>query len=201
MNSNKKIAIVGAGGNGSWLLHHIAQLERANQIPEHIHFTVFDGDDVEKKNTSYQDYTLTDVLEPKAAVMASRYDFITGVTKYVTTEKTLEPFDIIICCVDNRDFRELLFKHVYQHPEKYWIDVRAEGQSVVIYSKSDKLSLDDMLKTLPEEGTKATSCQREFELSNGIIQLGNRIAAVITAQYLLNHLRGEENPAVFNHIF
>lgn len=201
MKENMKVMVVGAGGNGSWFLQHIARLIHKDQIPTSISFTVFDGDDVEKKNTLYQDYSLTDVLENKADVMANRYDFLTAVPKFVKTDKDLAPFDVIICCVDNRDFRELMFKHVYKHPEKYWIDVRAEGQGIVIYTKNKKLTLEDMLKTLPGKDAKATSCQREFELSNGIVQLGNQIAAIITAQYFLNFIRGEENPAVFNHMF
>jgi hypothetical protein len=57
-----------------------------------------------------------------------------------------------------------------------------------------------MLSTLPKE-SKGTSCQREYELSAGIVQLGNQIAACITAQYFLNYIREEENPPVFNQIF
>lgn len=192
--------IVGAGGNGSWLMRHIHRLLHKGQIPDGITFTVFDGDDVEKKNTLYQDYETKDVLENKAKVMADRYDFAAK-PRYVRDAKDLETFDVVICCVDNRDFRELMFRYMDKHSDKYWMDVRAEGQSVVIYTKNKKNTLDVMLKTLPEKGSKGTSCQREYELSNGIVQLGNQIAAVITAQYFLNFVREEENPPVFNHMF
>jgi len=57
------------------------------------------------------------------------------------------------------------------------------------------------LKTLPDKNSKGTSCQREYELTAGIIQLGNQIAAIITAQYFLNFVREEENPPVFNNMF
>jgi molybdopterin/thiamine biosynthesis adenylyltransferase len=200
LKTDLKVAVIGAGGNGSWLLKHLHRLIKKHQIPESIHFTVFDGDDVEQKNTLYQDFETKDVLDNKAKVMAHRYDF-SARPKYLELEKDLEEFNVIICCVDNRDFRELLFRHVDKHPEKYWIDVRAEGQGIVIFTKNKKNTLEEMLKTLPKEGTKSTSCQRDFELSNGIVQMGNQIAAVIVAQYFLNFIREEENPPMFNHMF
>lgn len=190
---------MGAGGNGSWLLRHLHRLVQKGQIPDAVTFTVFDGDDVEKKNTLYQDYDIKDVLENKAKIMASRYD-VQGKSRYVKDAKDLAGFDVIVCCVDNKDFRELLFRHADKTPAVYWIDVRAEGTNVVIYSKSPKNNLDVMLATLPKE-SKGTSCQREYELSAGIVQLGNQIAATIAAQYILNYIREEENPPVFNHIF
>lgn len=191
--------VVGAGGNGSWLLHHIYNLIQKGQIPDAISFTVFDGDEVEKKNILYQDYELKDVLENKAKIMAERYD-VQAKARYIKDAKDLAGYDVIICCVDNKDFRELLFRYADKHPEVYWIDMRAEGTGVVIYTQNKKNTLDAMLSTLPKEG-KATSCQREYELSAGIVQLGNQIAAVITAQYFLNYVREEENPAQFNAMF
>lgn len=200
MRNNLRVIVVGAGGNGSWFLRHIHRLIQKSQIPDGISFTVFDGDDVEKKNTLYQDYETKDILEKKSKVMADRYDF-QAKTRYVKDVKDLEGFDVIICCVDNRDFREMMFRHVDKHDEKYWIDVRAEGQGVVIYTKNKKNTLEAMLKTLPDKNSKGTSCQREYELTAGIIQLGNQIAAIITAQYFLNFVREEENPPVFNNMF
>jgi molybdopterin/thiamine biosynthesis adenylyltransferase len=191
--------VIGAGGNGSFFLKHIHRLIRKGQIPDGVSFTVFDGDDVEKKNTAYQDYETKDILENKAKVMSVRYDMLAK-THYVKDAKDFAGFDTIICCVDNKDFRELMFRYADKHPNVYWIDVRAEGQSVVIYTRNKKNILDVMLKTLPKE-SKGTSCQREYELSNGIVQMGNQIAAVITAQYFLNYIREEENPPVFNHMF
>jgi molybdopterin/thiamine biosynthesis adenylyltransferase len=199
LRDNLKVMIVGAGGNGSWLLKHIHRLVQKGQIPDAITFTVFDGDDVEKKNTLYQDYELKDVLENKAKVMGSRYD-VQFKPSYVKDSKDLVGYDVIICCVDNREFRELLYSFDAESPRLYWIDVRAEGTNVVIYTKSKKNTLDIMLATLPKDG-KSTSCQREFEFNSGIIQLGNQIAATITAQYLLNYIREEDNPPVFNHMF
>jgi molybdopterin/thiamine biosynthesis adenylyltransferase len=199
LRDNLKVAVVGAGGNGSWLLRHLHRLVLKGQIPDGNTFTVFDGDDVEKKNTLYQDYETKDVLENKAKVMAGRYD-IHAKSRYLKDAKDLTGFDVVICCVDNKDFREILFRHADKNPGLYWIDVRAEGTSVVIYTKSNKNTLPVMLATLPKE-SKGTSCQREYELENGIVQMGNQIAAVITAQYFLNYIREEGNPPVFNHMF
>ena len=200
MRDKLKVVVVGAGGNGSWLLHHIYNLIQKGQIPDAVTFTVFDGDEVEKKNTLYQDYDTKDVLENKAKIMASRYD-VQAKPRYVKDAKDLTGYDVIICCVDNADFRRLLFVYADAHPDVYWIDIRAEGTGVVIYTKNKKNTIAAMLSTLPRGDVKATSCQREYELSNGIVQLGNQIAAIITAQYFLNYVRGEENPPVFNQIF
>ena len=193
--------IGGAGGNNSWLCRVLAELQLRDQIPPHVEFTIFDGDNVEKKNLLYQDFILDDVLENKAKVLAARHAMLAK-QKFIKDPKEFEPFDVVISGVDNRDFREMLFKYMDKHPEKYWIDLRAEGRAVAIYTCNKNNTLEFMLDTLPKSGTKSTtSCQLSYELDAGIIQLGNRVAAMIGAQYLLNFIRGEQNPAVFVHMF
>jgi molybdopterin/thiamine biosynthesis adenylyltransferase len=195
------VMIGGAGGNNSWLCRVLAELQLRDQIPPHVEFTIFDGDNVEKKNLLYQDFILDDVLENKAKVLAARHAMLAK-QKFIKDPKEFEPFDVVISGVDNRDFREMLFKYMDKHPEKYWIDLRAEGRAVAIYTCNKNNTLEFMLDTLPKSGTKSTtSCQLSYELDAGIIQLGNRVAAMIGAQYLLNFIRGEQNPAVFVHMF
>lgn len=194
------VMVAGAGGNNSWFVKLADEMLRKDQIPETVEFTIYDGDDIEKKNLLYQDYELKEVTENKAAVLAKRYAMMAK-QKYIKDPKEFDAYDVVISGVDNRDFREMLFKYMDKHPEKYWIDLRAEGRVVAIYTKHRLNTLDVMLKTLPAKGAKSTSCQLAYELDNGIIQLGNRIAAVIGAQYLLNYVRGEENPASFVHMF
>ncbi len=195
------VMIAGAGGNNSWLCRILAELQARDQIPPHVEFTIFDGDSVEKKNLLYQDFTLDDVLENKAKVLAARHAMLAK-QKFIKDGKEFEPYDVIISGVDNRDFREMLFKYVDKHPEKYWIDLRAEGRTVAVFTQNKVNTLEYLLGTLPGKGSKTTtSCQLSYELDAGIIQLGNRVAAVIGAQYLLNFIRGEQNPAVFVHMF
>jgi len=195
------VMIAGAGGNNSWLCRILAELQARDQIPAHVEFTIFDGDNVEKKNLLYQDFTLDDVLENKAKVLATRHAML-GKQKFIKDSKEFEPYDVVICGVDNRDFREMLFKYMARNPEKYWIDLRAEGRTIAVYTQGKENTLEFLLSTLPGKGSKSTtSCQLSYELDAGIIQLGNRIAAVIGAQYLLNFIRGEQNPPEFRHMF
>jgi hypothetical protein len=194
------IMVAGAGGNNSWLLNAINDLQRKHQIPEFVEFTIWDGDTVEKKNLLYQDFTVDDILDNKAKVLAARYA-MAAKAKYIKDPKDFEPYDMVICGVDNKDFREMMYRYMDNHPEKYWIDLRAEGRTVVVYAKHKSMPLEELIATLPKNATGSTSCQLSYELDNGVIQLGNRIAACIGAQYLLNYIRGEENPPAFIHMF
>jgi len=196
----KKIMIAGAGGINSWLVGLIADLIDKDQIPLSWEFTIFDGDNVEKKNLLYQNFGITDLPDNKAETLAKRYNIFYK-DHYIEKTKDFDTFDFVICGVDNRDFREMLFIYMNEHPDKDWLDMRAEGRGVAIFAKHPKNTLEVMLKTLPDKGAKATSCQLEYELSSGIVQLGNRIIAQIGAQYLLNRVRGEMNPPQFTHRF
>ena len=192
--------VAGAGGINSWFLHHINRLIRKDQIPSFASFTIFDGDDVEQKNLLYQDFELVNVLENKAKTLGDRYDMIAK-GKYIKNPKDFDPYDIVVCGVDNKKFREMLFRYMATQPDKYWIDMRSEGRAVTIYTKNKKNTLEYMLSTLPKNDVADASCQLEYELSSGIIQLGNQISSIIGAQYLLNFIRGEESPDHFIYLF
>lgn len=194
------VMIAGAGGNNSWLLRAIYDLIGKNQIPDSVEFTIYDGDSIEQKNLLYQDFKMDEVLDNKAKVLGKRYA-MKAVAKYVKSPKDFDGFDVVICGVDNKDFREMLYRYMDEHPEKYWIDLRAEGRMVAVYAKSDNVPLSTLIDALPKGESEDTSCQLSYELDNGIIQLGNRIAAIIGAQYLLNYIRGEANPPSFIHMF
>jgi molybdopterin/thiamine biosynthesis adenylyltransferase len=193
------VMIAGGGGNNSWLMKHLCDLQTTDQIPDWVIFTIYDGDNIEKKNLLYQNFTIDDLLENKAEVLGKRYT-ASYVSKYINNPKEFDKFDVVICGVDNVDFREMLFKYMEKHPEKYWIDLRAEGRSVAAFSRHPKNTLKILLESLPKNG-ESTSCQLEYELKNGVVQMGNRIAAVIGAQYFLNYLRGEINPPSYIHMF
>jgi molybdopterin/thiamine biosynthesis adenylyltransferase len=190
-----KVGVVGAGGIGSWLLDEISRLQKLVQIPDDYYFTIFDDDTVERKNLTYQNFGVKDVLEKKVHALAKRYDVV-GTDKRLTVDKDLSKFDVIICSVDNPQFRRLMFRYMEKHLDKFWIDLRAESRVVVALVKSQSTNYDKLIKDLPE-GEMSTSCQLEFELSAGILQLGNRIAATIGAQYLLNFIRGDVSPDEF----
>lgn len=200
MSGKQKIMVAGAGGINSWLIQIIADLIIKEQIPQSWEFTVFDGDSVEKKNLLYQNFQFEDQLENKAEILGDRYDMIYK-SKFVKNPKEFDTYNIVICGVDNRDFRAMLFKYMDEHPDKQWIDLRSEGRVVAAFTKNVKNTLDVLMETLPANSTESSSCQLEFELSSGIIQLGNRIIANIGAQYLLNLVRSEPNPPKFVYRF
>lgn len=193
------VLIAGAGGNNSWLMKHLHDLQVVGQIPDWVILTIYDGDTVENKNLTYQNFTSKDLLEQKAEVLGKRYT-ARYVNEYIEDAKVFDKFDVVICGVDNPDFRELMYRYMDKHTDKYWIDLRAEGRSVAIFTRHQKNTLEVLLNTLPKDKTP-TSCQLEFELANGVVQMGNRIAAVVGAQYFLNYLRGEPNPPSYIHMF
>ena len=197
------VMIAGGGGVCSWFIAEIDRLRKFQQIGQMYYFTIFDPDTVEKKNLAYQNFDDLDLLDYKARALGQRYVLNFDV-KAVLKPAQFDPFDIVISGVDNAIFRRMLFEYMDKHPEKYWIDIRAEGNQVALYTKHKKNTLDVLLATLPtdkESYNNSTSCQRAWELDAGIVQVGNKISALIAAQFFLNHIRGEHNPPSFTHIF
>jgi molybdopterin/thiamine biosynthesis adenylyltransferase len=188
--------IAGAGGINSWFVAMMADLIEKEQIPMFWEFTIFDGDNVEKKNLLYQNFLFTDQLENKAEILAKRYNMFYK-PEFILNKNYFQGFDVVVCGVDNRDFRVMMFEYMDENPTKNWIDMRAEGRVVAIFTKNTKNTLPELMKTLPEETNSSGSCQLDYELSAGVVQLGNRIVANIGAQYLLNVVRGEPSPATF----
>lgn len=193
-----KLLIVGAGGIGGYVAIELHRLVMNGQIDLDTHFiTLIDDDVVELKNIKYQNFTNKDIGEPKAEVLGQRYffDYVIG---RVTDEKQLKDYDFFVICVDNAKTRELIFRYCEQNG-KYFIDARAEGRAICIFTKHKNNSIDKLLKTL--SNVENTSCQLKFELDNGIIQNGNVIVATMVSQLILNKLRGIDNPSDYNFYF
>jgi len=165
-----------------------------------INVTVVDSDTVDFKNLSYQNFIKTDVMESKAVVMRDRYKF-KAYTKRVMTDEDLIGYDCIISAVDNSHFRKLLYSFSDKYPNVYWIDLRSEGRTCAAYTKSKKTNYKFMMDTLPKIDVDDGSCQLTYELTNGIVQGGNRIIAQIGAQLVLNWFRSEPNPPTFSFRF
>lgn len=197
-----KVLIAGAGGNNSWLVAELHRLIKNGQISPRYHFTIADHDTVERKNLLYQNFEDIDLLDHKARSLSERY-VMAGLVKKLESPRDLEGYDIIISGVDNSKFRRMLFEYVAIHPDVFWMDLRAEGTQVAIYCKHEKNTTGEMLASLPDASADehTASCQRQYELDSGIIQQGNKIAAVIASQFFLHHIRGEKVPASFSHMF
>lgn len=198
MENEKNILIVGAGGIGSWMAPELDRLRKTNQITTAF-ITFADYDDVDTKNLPYQNFTKSDVMDPKVEVIAARYGMECLNIK-IDKKEMLKDYDCIISAVDNTSFRKMLFDYVFNDNKKtYWIDLRSEGKAFAIYTKSKKHSYKSILSTLPDEDVENGSCQNAWELEQGIVQRGNILAAAYGVSYILNWLRGDPNPAEFIH--
>jgi len=182
-----KILIIGCGGIGSYLVRELHRLIENAQIVANI--TLCDFDNVEPKNILYQNFTEKDMLKNKASVLAKRYGF-NHMIKKIEKPEDLEGYNFIILCVDNSETRKLVFEYCYSKKDVYFIDGRAEGRSIAVFTRDGNNKLD-MLKTL--NGVGSTSCQLEYMLEQGMIDNGNVIVATIISQLVLNKLRGYDN--------
>ena len=98
----RKVLVIGAGGIGSFL---IPLLDRVGLYD----ITVADPDKVEDKNLSYQNFEFDDVGEFKVDAMLHKYCHM-KVSRYpILTEKQMQGYDLVICCVDNLSVRRTLY--------------------------------------------------------------------------------------------
>tara|TARA_R100000742_G_C4275050_1_gene95311 strand:- start:842 stop:1405 length:564 start_codon:yes stop_codon:yes gene_type:complete len=142
----RKILVIGAGGIGSFL---IPVLDRVRLYD----ITVADPDKVETKNLPYQNFKIVSVGQNKATNMADNYsDSINKAIQFpILTEKQMQGYDLVICCVDNIGLRRTLYNTTVK-----WLDLRAQGRNAALVSyKADPKMYDTLLAG--EEGS--FSCQ------------------------------------------
>lgn len=186
------ILIVGVGGIGSFLTRELNRLLLNEQIDTNNSITLADFDKVELKNIRYQNFTTNDIGKSKAKVLSDRYCF-NYVDTEISREEQLKHYDFIVCCADNGKTRKFIFEYCNKTDTDF-IDTRAEGRAVAIFTKHKSNTTENLIKTL--NGTnieKSKSCQLPHELKRNIIQQGNVIVATICSQLILNKLRGNEN--------
>lgn len=130
------IIIIGAGGTGSWLSSYLAKTQdRVSSI------TLVDGDDVEPKNLTRQNFMRNDIGRNKAAVVAKAasrmitsditYNYST-VEEFITSEEDLDKIvkqvsrhsiPIIVGAVDNNGSRKIIHDYMTAYKgEIIWID-------------------------------------------------------------------------------
>jgi len=193
-----KVALVGAGGIGSYAVDIIADEEiKSSQMPD-MHLTVFDDDLVERRNVLYQNFDefhADGMMYKVDALVEQGYAIDEVVRERVNTMDQLADFDVVMIAVDNVAFRRMVFKAQDKVP--YWIDLRAEGRESICINKDSKMTVDQLLEITqeslkPENNTRG--CAIEADLQAGLLQLGNRMAALFGAQALMNHYRGVKKP-------
>lgn len=191
---HNNIGIIGVGGIGSWLSFFIHNLLEQKQLND-VRIDLIDDDTVEDKNIRYQFFRDHEIFDPKVEALENYFGDtrIRGLCKKITESREFNGYDVLICCVDNNGLRKMLFEWAEKNPRCYWIDLRSEGRTFYIAHQHPDNTYKHMLATLGKDLETSTSCQRKYELEQGIIQQGNKIVAVIASQYLLNYVRGEKN--------
>jgi len=182
----KKVLIIGAGGIGSYFSEALFDLIMKNQIDlDGYEFYIADMDSVEQKNVLYQNFTTEDLFNNKAKVIGDRYRLV-----YITEkieEQHLAMYDMYVVCADNGRIRKEVFEHS-KNFDKPFLDLRSEGRTIAFFTH--EMSLDELNATLNEETLdNSGSCQLKHEFEKGIIQVGNKIIALIGAQLFLNYIR------------
>lgn len=175
----RKVLVIGTGGIGSFL---IPLLDKVGLYS----ITVADPDKVETKNLPYQNFTEEDVGENKASVMGNRYRSIIGGSQYpILTEKQMQGYDLVICCVDNIGLRRTLYNTSVK-----WLDLRAQGRNAALVShKADPKMYDTLLAG--EEGS--FSCQGDsWDGSNKGVHFMQVAIAGLGAQWIQRWFNDEE---------
>jgi hypothetical protein len=192
LSLHKSIAVIGLGGIGSWFMFFVNDLIEHEQISTNHIFQLVDDDIIEDKNIFYQYYRDFEIFDTKAEALCTRFDKRCYFPKIerITDTAQLKNFDIIISCVDNNEFRNMLYDFVMENPKVYWIEMRSEGSNFLIQQAHPKHTLESLKQSIGTQTATSTSCQHIWDIERQQIQQGNKIVAAIGSQWLLTHLRG-----------
>ena len=126
-----KIYIIGAGGNGSYLIPNIARFISTLNTGRKCQLIIVDGDTVEDKNLIRQNFVSADVGKNKAEVLAQRYSGAFGVEighipSYMSTwrDVQVERDALVITCTDNLKSRKIIADSCKNN---VWIDLGNEA--------------------------------------------------------------------------
>jgi len=193
-----KVLVVGAGGIGSFWIDAVCDPDvKESQVPD-AEIWLADDDIVETRNLLYQNFDevhAQSAMMKTQALVESGYEIDGLIEERITTVEQMEGFDVVISCVDNVEFRRMMFKNQDQIP--FWIDLRAEGRIFMFLNKDAGLTTDQLLSITkhpknPENANRG--CALEADLTNNRLQFGNRLAALAGAQAFFNHYRGISKP-------
>tara|TARA_R100000426_G_scaffold25913_2_gene21810 strand:+ start:74 stop:634 length:561 start_codon:yes stop_codon:yes gene_type:complete len=175
----RKVLVIGAGGIGSFL---IPLLDKVGLY----HITVADPDKVETKNLPYQNFTTDDVGENKASVMGNRYRSIMGGSQFpILTEKQMQGYDLVICCVDNLGLRRTMYNTKIK-----WLDLRAQGRNAALVSHKADIK---MYESLLAGKDGSFSCQGDsWDGSNKGVHFMQVAIAGMGAQWIQRYFNDEE---------
>lgn len=133
----KRIIVVGCGGTGGYLVPNLARLV-ASWNNDNIELILLDGDRVEAKNLTRQNFINPDLGRYKAEVLAERYSAAFGIQiqyipEFLKSTKVLTRLSldgngstIVIGCVDNHRTRREIGKWFRRRQGRVWIDAGNE---------------------------------------------------------------------------
>jgi len=136
-----KILVIGCGGTGGWVIPQIARMIKSLGVGSLV---IADGDQVEPKNLTRQNFVASDVGENKAVAIAKRYSgsfgipirAIPGFLDDVRGLQRQAP-QVIVGCVDKHAARRTIAEYMQQSYETAWIDCGNEtvaGQVILGYT-------------------------------------------------------------------
>ena len=127
--SRVTVTVVGCGGTGSYLVQRLVRLAgHARQMNVEVKLTLVDPDMVEPKNLWRQLFVESEVGQPKARALATRYSRAFGLPVRFFVEKVgannlrIEPrtLNVVVGCVDNAKARQVIDKIVRQEKGRLW---------------------------------------------------------------------------------
>lgn len=162
-NQGHNIIVIGAGGNGSYLIPHLARMvnqhnQEISLFQDENRLTLVDADRVEPHNLGRQHFIEPDVGRNKAEVLAQRYGAAYGMpihykAEYLEDKEALDALvrqdnkpTIIVGCVDNNKTRMMvhdLFRNNQYTHKMYSLDLGNEewaGQVVMGYQPAQMMN-------------------------------------------------------------
>lgn len=197
-----KILVIGCGGTGGWVIPHLARLIKSLGVGS---LTIADGDKVEPKNLTRQNFVASDVGEFKSIALAKRYSAafgipiraISGMLEDVRGLQRQQP-QVICGCVDQHNARRMIAEYMAQAYETAWIDCGNEtvaGQVVLGYTGPTyragmrasgpipvALPTISQMLDLPVAAEKRASCAEMVNVTEQVSQV-NVFAANLAANF------------------
>lgn len=176
-----KIAVIGAGGIGSYLIPLLRKTEPAAEVD------VWDADRLERKNLDRQLFPERYIGKNKAEAMAAIYG-AKAVPTFVTTAEQLEGYDLLFACPDNMPARRTVLEaaDLFSVPAIICGN-EYESASAVYYEPRFKDSpLDYRIRYAASmndrSGDPTKSCTGAEQESNPQLALANQTAATFAMQ-------------------
>jgi hypothetical protein len=188
------VAIVGAGGIGSYFCRFMAKALMTNQFGDLTKedLTVYDPKCVSELNCLHQDYDKAEAQgDPKAAIMVVKHGF-KGKTTRLTQDMLAEHSSFIICA-DNQVTRQMIYEHC-KETGKMFLDMRCQADMYALYTDlADDADLTTSLGPNPTDTTEYSCMSEEDRLARSLM-MGNSAVAVAGVQLLLSRFRGDYFP-------